>query len=98
MEQAVPILLADDLSVAKAFYVDGLGFSVTFETSEDGRTGLLGLQRGTIRLTIDSPMSGHGRNACVSLDVRGCLLPRVESQGCGAVTHDKNSSARDDVL
>jgi hypothetical protein len=35
----------------------------------DGRSGLLGLERGTIQLTIDSPMSGHGRNACVSLHV-----------------------------
>ena len=69
MERAVPILPAEDLSVAKNFYVDGLGFNVTFEASEDGRTGLLGLQRGTITLTLDSPMDGHGRNACVSLEV-----------------------------
>ncbi len=67
MELAVPILPADDLSEAKAFYVDKLGFTVTFEASVDGRRGLLGLRRGTIRLTIDSPMEGHGRNACVSL-------------------------------
>ena len=60
MEQANPILPADDLSIAKTFNVDGLGFHVTFEASEDGRTGLLGLERGTIRLTIDSPMAGHG--------------------------------------
>jgi predicted enzyme related to lactoylglutathione lyase len=69
MERAVPILPADDLSVAKSFYVDELGFTVTFEASEDGRSGLLGLARGTISLTIDSPMEGHGRNACVSLEV-----------------------------
>jgi catechol 2,3-dioxygenase-like lactoylglutathione lyase family enzyme len=69
VERAVPILPADDLSVARTFYVDGLGFRVTFEASEDGRTGLLGLERGTISLTIDSPMPGHGRNACVSLEV-----------------------------
>ena len=69
MERAVPILPADDLAAAKAFYVDGLGFRVTFEASEDGRTGLLGLERGGIRLTLDSPMDGHGRNACVSLEV-----------------------------
>jgi len=42
---------------------------VTFEASEDGRIGLLGLERGTIQLTLDSPMDGHGRNACVSLHV-----------------------------
>ena len=69
MERAVPILPADDLAAAKAFYVVGLGFRVTFEASEDGRTGLLGLERGTIQLTLDCPMDGHGRNACVSLEV-----------------------------
>ena len=69
MERAVPILPADDLAAAKAFYADRLGFRVTFEASEDGRSGLLGLERGTIQLTIDSPMEGHGRNACVSLYV-----------------------------
>ena len=69
MERAIPILPAEDLSVAKTFYVKGLGFRVVFEASEDGRSGLLGLERGTIRLTLDSPMDGHGRNACVSLEV-----------------------------
>jgi catechol 2,3-dioxygenase-like lactoylglutathione lyase family enzyme len=69
MERAIPILPAEDLAVAKTFYVDGLGFRVAFEASEDGRTGLLGVERGTIRLTLDSPMEGHGRNACVSLEV-----------------------------
>jgi hypothetical protein len=29
----------------------------------------MGLIRGTIELTIDCPMSGHGRHACVSLRV-----------------------------
>jgi catechol 2,3-dioxygenase-like lactoylglutathione lyase family enzyme len=69
MERAIPILPANDLSAAKAFYVDGLGFTISFEASNDGRKGLLGLRRGTIELTIDSPMEGHGRNACVSLHV-----------------------------
>ena len=69
MERAIPILPADDLAVARAFYVDGLGFRVAFEASENGRTGLLSLERGTIRLTLDSPMAGHGPNACVSLEV-----------------------------
>jgi catechol 2,3-dioxygenase-like lactoylglutathione lyase family enzyme len=69
MERAIPILPAEDLAAAKTFYVDGLGFRVAFEASEDGRTGLLGLERGTINLTLDSPMDGHGRNACVSLQV-----------------------------
>ena len=69
MERAVPILPADDLAVAKAFYVGGLGFQVRFEATEDGRSGIMGLERGTLCLTIDSPMSGHGRNACASLQV-----------------------------
>jgi uncharacterized glyoxalase superfamily protein PhnB len=29
----------------------------------------MGLSRGGISLTIDCPMSGHGREACVSLEV-----------------------------
>lgn len=69
MELAIPILPADDLRAARAFYVDGLGFTVRFEASEDGVTGLLGLAHGSIWLTIDAPMSGHGRQACVSLQV-----------------------------
>ena len=69
VERAIPILPADDLSVAKAFYIDGLGFRVIFETSKDGRSGLLGLERGTIQLTLDSSMKSHGRDACVSLQV-----------------------------
>lgn len=69
MERAIPILPADDLAAAKAFYVDGLGFRVIFEVSEDGRSGLLGIERGTIQMTLDSPMKGHGREACVALQV-----------------------------
>jgi len=69
MERAVPILPADDLEAARVFYVDGLGFRVTFLASEDGHTGLMGLDRGTLELTIDSPMSGHGRQACAALHV-----------------------------
>ena len=69
MERAVPVLPADDLSVAKEFYVNRLGFDVRFEATKDGKTGLLGVDRGTISLTLDSPMSGHGRDACVSLEV-----------------------------
>lgn len=68
MERAVPILPADDLTAAKHFYVDTLGFRVTFEES-DARHGIMGVERGTISITIDAPMSGHGREACVSLHV-----------------------------
>ena len=69
MEKAIPILPADDLSVAREFYVDRLGFTVRFEATQDGTTGLLGVDRGGISLTLDCPMSGHGREACVSLQV-----------------------------
>jgi len=69
MERAVPILPTKDLAAAKAFYVDRLGFHVTFEVSDDGHSGLLGVGRGTIEITLDSPMQGHGQNACVALQV-----------------------------
>jgi catechol 2,3-dioxygenase-like lactoylglutathione lyase family enzyme len=69
MEIAVPILPVDDLSVAKEFYVDKLGFDLDFQASGDGKTGLLGLRRGTIQITLDCPMTGHGRDGCVSLRV-----------------------------
>jgi uncharacterized glyoxalase superfamily protein PhnB len=69
MERAVPILPGDDLSVAKEFYVDKLGFTVEYEATEDGRNGIMGVTRGSIELTIDCPMSGHGREACASLRV-----------------------------
>ena len=69
MEHAIPILPAEDLATAKAFYVDRLGFRVKFMASEDGHSGLLGIERGTIEITLDSPMKGHGRNACVALHV-----------------------------
>lgn len=68
-ERAIPVLPADDLRVARAFYADRLGFAVRFQASDDGRTGLLGLERGGICLTLDAPMEGHGRAACVSLEV-----------------------------
>ena len=69
IERAVPVLPGDDLNVAKDFYVGRLGFAVQWEDSDDGKHGIMGLARGTIELTIDCPMSGHGRKACVSLRV-----------------------------
>ena len=69
MERAIPVIPADDLRVAKDFYVTRLGFRVVFEASDNGTQGILGLSRGTIQITVDSPMDGHGRNACVSLEV-----------------------------
>jgi predicted enzyme related to lactoylglutathione lyase len=65
----VPHLPADDLGAAKDFYATKLGFRVVFEASDDGKSGILGLARGTIQITVDSPMDGRGRNACVSLEV-----------------------------
>jgi catechol 2,3-dioxygenase-like lactoylglutathione lyase family enzyme len=69
MEMAVPILPVDDLGAARRFYVDQLGFDLEWEASQDGRTGLMGVRRGTIQITLDCPMTGHGRDACVSLRV-----------------------------
>ena len=69
MELAIAVLPADDIGAARDFYVGKLGFTVRFEHTEDGVTGLLGLARGSMWLTIDAPMSGHGRQACVSLQV-----------------------------
>ena len=69
MERAIPVIPADDLATAREFYVTRLGFRAVFEASEDGHTGLLGVERGTIAITLDCPMDGHGRGACVSLEV-----------------------------
>lgn len=69
MERAVPVLPVDDLRRAREFYVDRLGFAPTFEASEDGHTGILGIARGSIAITLDCPMEGHGRHACVSVEV-----------------------------
>ena len=69
MERAVPHLPGDDLSAMRRFYVDQLGFEVEFEVTEDGQTGMLGVTRGGIELTIECPMPGHGSDVCVSLRV-----------------------------
>jgi catechol 2,3-dioxygenase-like lactoylglutathione lyase family enzyme len=68
-ERAVPIIPVDDLRAARAFYVDTLGFHVTFNATDDGRTGIMGVARGGIAITLDCPMDGHGRDACVALEV-----------------------------
>jgi len=72
MERAIPVLPIDDVKKARAFYVDALGFRLVFEAHyphdpEDGT--ILGVERGTIRIHLDCPMPGHGRDACVYLDV-----------------------------
>lgn len=69
MEKAIPNLPADDLQVAKDFYVGKLGFRVTYEATEDGTSGVMGVQRGGFVLHLDAPMSGHGRNVVVTLEV-----------------------------
>lgn len=69
MDRAVPVLPGDDVGSAKDFYVGALGFTVRFEATEDGKDGIIGFERGTVCITVDCPMSGHGRNACVSLEV-----------------------------
>jgi uncharacterized glyoxalase superfamily protein PhnB len=69
MERAVPNLPADDLQVAKDFYVGKLGFKVLYEATADGKSGVVGVQRGGFALHLDAPMSGHGRNVVVTLEV-----------------------------
>jgi len=62
----------DDPEVARRFYVDGLGFQTVFEARyphEDTEGTIIGIERGSIRIHLDSPMPGHGRDACVYLDV-----------------------------
>ena len=66
---SVPILPSRDLVVAKEFYVDTLGFLIIFDSSNGGTSGIVGLEREGMRINLDSPMEGHGRNACVSLEV-----------------------------
>ena len=69
MELAIPVLPVADLEVAKDFYVNRLGFDVRFEWRASENEGLLGVERGSIQITLDCPMTGHGRDACVSLQV-----------------------------
>jgi uncharacterized glyoxalase superfamily protein PhnB len=72
VERAIPILPMDDLEVAKRFYEQGLGFNVVFQVAyphESGEGCIIGLERGTMRVHLDSPMPGHGRGVCVLLEV-----------------------------
>lgn len=69
MERAIPVLPGDSVTTAREFYAKGLGFSVTWEASENGVEGLIGFARNGMAITLDCPMSGHGRDACVSLEV-----------------------------
>ena len=61
MELAIPILPADDLRTAREFYVDGLGFDVRFEATEDGTTGLLGLATGARCALSPAPRQSYPR-------------------------------------
>ena len=69
MERAIAVLPGDDLAAMKRFYVDGLGFTATWEFTSDGKNGMMGVARGGMAITLDVPMDGHGRNACVTLEV-----------------------------
>ena len=69
MERAIPVIPADDIQAMRSFYVDTLGFTLLYDTSDGAREGMIGVERGGICITIDSPMDGHGRRACVSLEV-----------------------------
>jgi catechol 2,3-dioxygenase-like lactoylglutathione lyase family enzyme len=102
MERAIAILPAADLEVARRFYVDALGFEVAWEADLGEGAGLLGLRRGTIEITLDCPMSGHGRDACVSLHVDDADRYYAEWQAHAEVLrapHDEEWGARTfDVL
>jgi uncharacterized glyoxalase superfamily protein PhnB len=87
MERAVPNLPADDLAVAKDFYVGRLGFHVTYEATEDGKHGVMGVERGAFALHLDAPMSGHGRNVVVTLEVDD--TDALYGQWSGRVTVDR---------
>lgn len=69
MERAIPILPAEGLRAARAFYVDWLGFRCHIRNLTGWPIGIARVERGGIRLTLDSPMTGHGRNACVGFEV-----------------------------
>ena len=107
MERAIPILPMDDLAATKRFYVQGLGFQVIFEVAYPHASHqgcILGLERGSARLHLDSPMPGHGRDACVYLEVKDAdalyreWQPKVEirkppqSQRVGRTDFRRNGS------
>jgi hypothetical protein len=63
-----------NLATAKAFYVDRLGFREIFEASEDGHSGLLGIQRGRCSASARK-MRGraHARSTCSTDSARRSL-------------------------
>ena len=72
MERAIPILPIDEPEAAKRFYVEGLGFQLALEVhyADQPLEGtILVVTRGTLEIHLDCPMPGHGRNACVYLEV-----------------------------
>lgn len=82
MGRAIPILPVTDLRVARAFYVERLGFGVRFDAGAADGTGLLGVERDGMCLTLDCPMSGHGRDACVGLEVDDADALHAEWSAC----------------
>ena len=103
MERAIPILPIDNPEEAKRFYVECLGLSLVFEAHcrDEPQAGIIiGVERGTIRIHLDCPMPGHGRDACVCLDAadadasygewrtRVTLRKAPEDQPWGARTSD----------
>ena len=68
-ERAIPVLPMDDPQKAREFYVVGLGFREVFEGHYGSNGTIIGLERGGLRIHLDCPMPGHGREACVCLEV-----------------------------
>ena len=68
-EQAIPVFPMDDPTKARSFYVDGLGFRELFAGHYGSDGTILGFERGGLRINLDCPMPGHGREACACLEV-----------------------------
>jgi catechol 2,3-dioxygenase-like lactoylglutathione lyase family enzyme len=64
MELAVPVIPADDISQMKRFYIDKLGFQLTFETESDGTRGMIGVKRGSMEISRATSIGARARSAC----------------------------------
>lgn len=60
MEKVVPVLQIDDGDMAKAFYLDKLGFELDFEwRHEPGFPVFMGIKRGELDLHLSEHGKGH---------------------------------------
>lgn len=81
IECAVPIFPGDDLRVAKEFHVDRLGFTVLWESTEDGKTQR-SRRNGPPRTRVDACSRGVWRDGDrqslhpVAYGARGVVVSR----------------------